>query len=217
MEGNEMATILTDEFAKELNGLHNGLQNSARLLISEALVIGEKLINAEKVSDPVDLREWMDGKLHFSRRAAYRYIDLFKFQKQIKDAENLSEAYKMIGDIKSEQKQVEDRKATDRVQEYKETGKKPEGWRRGTDDKLAENCKSATCQICNSAQNATCQNVQRAQIEQEWDNLYKTRHKSGDPRIIEFMEKLNAITVEHRYNAAKKMQEWCGKIIELYV
>jgi hypothetical protein len=184
-----MKTILTDEFAKELNGLHIGLQKSARLLISEALAIGGKLVNAEKICNPVELREWMDGKLDFSRRAAYRYIDLYKYQKQVKDAENLTEAYKMITDIKSEKKQIEEKKAADRVQEYKETGKKPEGWRKHTDDKLAEKGKSATCQTSHWWNEIFQNRLSYAEEDQNVANLFESINEfDTDDERVEFMQ-----------------------------
>ena len=176
-----MKTILTDEFAKELNGLHIGLENSARLLISEALVIGRKLIEAEKNCDQVDLREWMDTKLDFSRRAAYRYIDLYKYQKQIKDAENLTVAYKMISDIKSEEKQVENQKSADRVAEYKETGIKPEGWKKDTDTRRVQRMETA-------------QSASLSKCASKWDGIYKNPEiYSDNPQTINALKELNKL------------------------
>jgi hypothetical protein len=182
-----MKTILTDEFARELNGLHIGLQKSARLLISEALVIGEKLVNAEKNCNPIELREWMDGKLDFTRRTAYKYIDLYKFQKQIKDAENLTEAYKLIEGIKSEKKQAEIKQSADRVEEYKETGIKPEGYKRMTDERRAHKV----------AQNESIQNVQKGKSDtcqtSHWKKIFQSRllYADEDQNVANLFESMN--------------------------
>tara|TARA_B100000424_G_C22546926_1_gene311042 strand:+ start:35 stop:505 length:471 start_codon:yes stop_codon:yes gene_type:complete len=49
---------------------------------------------------------------------------------------HLPEAYKQIQYFEQEKKKSETQKALKRVQEFKQTGVKPEGWRKNTDDKL---------------------------------------------------------------------------------
>jgi hypothetical protein len=49
---------------------------------------------------------------------------------------HLPEAYKQIQYLEQEKKKTETQKAFQRVQQFKSTGIKPEGWRRMTDDKL---------------------------------------------------------------------------------
>ena len=142
-------TILTDEFAKELNDLHDKINNNAKLTVAEAIFLGEKLFNAQAGNE--QLGTWMDEKLTFSRRTAFRYVDLFTYRSQIKESENIFGAYKMLADVKAQQKQAEYQKSADRVKEYKETGVKPEGWIKDTDTRRVERMEAA--------QNDSCQNA----------------------------------------------------------
>ena len=131
-------TILTGEFAKELNGLHASANVSAKRAVSEALTIGEKLLIAKKSSNDVELRNFMDDKLEFSRSVAYRYMELYTYRDQIGESENIFNAYKAIASVKKDQKQIEYQKSADRIREYKETGVKPEGYKKNTDERRAQ-------------------------------------------------------------------------------
>ena len=51
---------------------------------------------------------------------------------------NLQEAYQQIEYIEQEARKSEKQKQRERVVNYRETGRKPEDWKRGTDDKAAQ-------------------------------------------------------------------------------
>ena len=80
----------------------------------------------------------MKTNVSFSHQTVYRYISLFNYKEQITGASNLTEAYKLIETLEAQKKKSETLNAYARVAEYCKTGVKPEGWRRGTDDKLAQ-------------------------------------------------------------------------------
>ena len=63
-------------------------------------------------------------------------MGIFEHKSKIVTVTNLPEAYKEVAKLESAKKQTENQKAFKRVQEFKKSGVKPEGWRKNTDDKL---------------------------------------------------------------------------------
>ena len=57
---------------------------------------------------------------------------------KIESVSNLQEAYRVVEQIETQERQTDNQKAMQRVREFNKTGTKSEGWRRGTDDKLAK-------------------------------------------------------------------------------
>ena len=51
---------------------------------------------------------------------------------------NLHDAYKQVKQLESAEKHTERQKSYQRVGQYKKTGIKPDGWKRGTDDTLVK-------------------------------------------------------------------------------
>lgn len=129
---------LFQDLAKQINKKHETLIGNARLLISEAVEIGGLLSRARENCEHGEFEPWLTQNVGFVKMTAYNYISLFNYQSQIAGANNLSEAYKLIETLEGQKKQSEAQKANQRVADYRKTGNKPEGWRRGTDDKLAQ-------------------------------------------------------------------------------
>ena len=131
----EISTGLNFQTAQYLNSKHKQIAIGTRQLIDIALEIGQTLNECQKNDGFV---EWLKTNVSFSHQTAYRYISLFNYQSQIAGANNLTEAYKLIETLEGQKKRNEAEKANQRIAEYRKTGKKPEGWRQHTDDKLAQ-------------------------------------------------------------------------------
>jgi hypothetical protein len=119
-----------------INSQYLRMGKGTRLLLDIALGIGAALYEV-RMSHKTTFEKWMEDNIHIHRSTAYQYMSLYNYRNQIK-AESLNEAYKQIETLAAQEKLSENQKAKQRVAEYKKTGEKPEGWRRGTDDKLAK-------------------------------------------------------------------------------
>jgi len=114
------------------------MERGTRLLLDTALNVGKVLFLARGKSDQAVFTEWFNKNIILPKSTAYDYMKLGQYEKEITQAQNLNEAYKMIETLQAQEKQSETTKANQRVAEYRKTGVKPDGWRRGTDDKLAK-------------------------------------------------------------------------------
>jgi hypothetical protein len=129
---------LNVQTAKYINSLHNKLEVREKSLIEAALIIGSVLFKVQEKCGYGDFLKWLSENVCFKQATAYRYITLFNNQDKISDAKNLMQAYKKVDTIMKQKKEKEKAAADKRVETYEETGKKPEGWRKNTDDKLAK-------------------------------------------------------------------------------
>jgi hypothetical protein len=130
------------ETALWVENQHSRFEKGTKLLIEVALGLGEVLATVQNSNSlnfaEVKFVEWVTGNFSFSYQTAYNYISLYKYRNKISSAKNITEAYKMIETLEAQKKQSETANAYKRANEYNKTGVKPEGWRRGTDDKLAK-------------------------------------------------------------------------------
>jgi len=162
-----MNQLLTIELANKINTLHGGLRNKAKLLISDAIEIGKLLSEAREKSEANNFEKWTSDNVNFSKMTVYNYISIFNYKNQITQAENLTAAYKLIETLEAQKKQSETAKAYKRVDEYKKTGVKPDGWRRGTDDKLAKEETDRDARIKAVKQDALKRDEEKQKKEQE--------------------------------------------------
>lgn len=133
---NEVQTLdvgLNKKTADWLNTQHN---EATKSFVLKGIEIGKILYNLQ-ISDDTKFVAWAKDNLKMHISTAYDYISLYKYREQIAGVETVTKAYKLIETFEAQKKQSETAKAYQRVNEYQKTGVKPEGWRRGTDDKLA--------------------------------------------------------------------------------
>ena len=123
---------------KELNDLHQQIEGKLRSTVQDAIRAGEILMHAKDKLAHGELGQWIENNCIFSSKTAYRYMGIFEHKSKIVTVTNLPEAYKQVKQLESAKKQTENQKAFKRVQEYKKSGVKPEGWRKNTDDKIYE-------------------------------------------------------------------------------
>ena len=121
---------------KELNDLHQQIEGKLRSTVQDAIKAGEILTGVKDKLAHGGFLPWIEQNCVFGNKTAERYMKVFEHKGKIVTVSNLPEAYKQVKQIESVKKQTENQRAFKRVQEYKKSGVKPEGWRKNTDDKL---------------------------------------------------------------------------------
>jgi len=179
-EGGNLHQFNFPEAAKKIVALHEGLSKKTRLLINDALEIGDLLIQAQKNCEHGEFVSWLGKNINFSDRTAYKYISLFNHKNQIASAENLQDAYRQIETLEAQKKQTETQKAYNRVAEFRKTGVKPEGWRQHTDDKLLKEEQERDNRIEAVKRKSLERKREKEKEQAEWD-----ARRAESKRIIE--------------------------------
>jgi hypothetical protein len=129
--------VVTIETAgQELERLHGVIAEKMRSTVQDAIRAGQILTQVKERLPHGEFLPWLKANCSISPKTADRYRQLYEYSDKIVRVTNLQEAYQQIETIEKQQKQSEEERAAQRVREYRDTGVKPEGWRRGTDDKL---------------------------------------------------------------------------------
>jgi hypothetical protein len=129
--------VSIDNASQEIKRLHEGIEAKMRTSVQDAIRIGEIISNMKEKKEHGAFLPWVNT-LPFSQRTAYNYIGLFSNASKLANVATLAEAFKQVETLEAQEKQSEEKKARERIEKYIKTGEKPEGWRRGTDDKLAQ-------------------------------------------------------------------------------
>ncbi len=116
---------------------HNNIYRSMKDTLSYAIEAGRLLKEQQAEIDHGNFSDWLES-MPFGKSTAYNYIKVYQYHDKIPTVGNLQEAYQQIETLERQEKRSEYDKQKDRVNHYLETGEKPEGWKRGTDDKAAE-------------------------------------------------------------------------------
>jgi hypothetical protein len=133
-----MNEVTTDAVAKQLNELHASIERKLKSTVTDAIEAG-RLLSEKKAELPHgEFLPWLKENCAFSERTAQNYTRLFRYRDKTARVADLQEAYRQVEQIESRKQQLERTNAMHRVKDYLKTGEKPDGWRRGTDDKLAE-------------------------------------------------------------------------------
>jgi hypothetical protein len=173
---------LNTETAEWLNSQYSRMERGRRLLLDIALGIGEVLSKLEK-TQLGNFQKWLDSNTAIPHTTGCRYISLYNYRNQIAAANSLAEAYKQIETLDALKKQTEAQKAYERVAEYRSTGKKPEGWRQHTDDKLAKE---------EEERDARIEAVKREALEKEETRLAEEKRRlEEEAERRERIEQLN--------------------------
>ena len=127
---------LTVNSISELNILHKNIESKLKSTVQDAIMAGEILIKVKDDLPHGEFLPWIEKNCIFKQATAYNYMGLYQYKSKIITVVNLPEAYKQVKQLESAKKQTDNQKAFKRVQEFKKTGKKPDGWRKNTDDKI---------------------------------------------------------------------------------
>jgi len=129
--------VITDRKTRIIE-CHNGIHGSMKQALEYAFEAGQLLTEVKDEFNHGEFLPWLKENMPFSDKTAETYMKLHKHRCKIETVSNLQEAYRQIETIEQQEKQSEAKKQTERVRIFRETGVKPEGWRRGTDDKAVE-------------------------------------------------------------------------------
>jgi len=130
-----MHTLVT---YKELNDLHQQIEGKLRSTVQDAIRAGELLTQAKDDLPHGGFLPWIEQNCVFSERTARNYLSLFRYRNKTATVADLQDAYKQVKQLESAEKHTERQKSYQRVGQYKKTGIKPDGWKRGTDDTLVK-------------------------------------------------------------------------------
>jgi len=123
---------------EELNRIHAGIESKMRSTVQDAIRAGEILAQVKERLPHGDFLPWIKLNCRFSQQSASNYMRLFEYRSKLPTVSNLQEAYRQVETLEAQERKTDDQKARERVATFVKTGNKPEGWRRGTDDKLAQ-------------------------------------------------------------------------------
>ena len=90
--------VLSGTTENRINSLHEGLRALLQRGIEQALEIGKLLTEKKSELKHGELGAWIRNNLIFSERTAQRYMSLFDNRSKIGEADNISEAYKMLAE-----------------------------------------------------------------------------------------------------------------------
>jgi hypothetical protein len=192
-----------EQIAVKVNANYTRIQRGTKQLLDIALETGELLAGAANV--PLGtfaegtFDKWLNANITFHKVTAYRYISLYNHKNQIASAESLQDAYKQIEDLDAQKKRTETQNAYNRVAEFRKTGVKPEGWRRGTDDKLVKEEQERDARIEQVKQDALSRKQEKQEQKQE-----REQQKVETERIINLLGQ--------RIDTEKKRAEFKEKI-----
>jgi len=86
----------------EITRLHNEIEESLRMSLQKAIRIGELLSKAKDELKHGEFIPWIEKNLSFTDRTARRYIRIFENQDKVLQAGNITEAYKILEEHKSD-------------------------------------------------------------------------------------------------------------------
>ena len=130
-----MNTLMNNEIL-DLNILHKNIESKLKSTVQDAIMAGEILTKVKDDLPHGEFLPWIEKNCVFKRLTAERYMNLYEYKSKLITVNNLPDAYNQVKKLESAKKQTDNQKAFKRVQEYKKTGVKPEGWRKNTDDKI---------------------------------------------------------------------------------
>ena len=160
-----------DETAKWINNQHRqGIIATADAMY-RAVAIGRMLLDVKKTCAEGTFTQWLDDNVDVSRRYAYNFMAMVENPAVVEKEVYLPLAVKKIEAFNTQKRREEIQKAHERVDEFIETGEKPQGWRRGTDDKLAEERKSKIAEKINLQGTAWERLLEESDRKDSW--LYK--------------------------------------------
>lgn len=116
---------------------HNNIHRSMKQALDYALEAGQLLAEQKADMKHGAFLLWIRQQMPFKEKTGEKYMKVFQHRSKIVSSTNLQEAYRQIETIEQQEKLSEKTKQKKRVTSYLHTGEKPDGWKRGTDDKVA--------------------------------------------------------------------------------
>ena len=164
-------TTLMNNSIYELNILHKNIEGKLKSTVRDAIIAGEILTKVKDDLPHGEFLPWIEKNCIFSQPTAHRYMTLFEYKSKLITVNNLPDAYRQVKQLESAKNHTESQKAFKRVQEYKKTGVKPEGWRKNTDDKLLQEDKDRDERIKNNKKRMDDEWGEKSKGDQVFDSL----------------------------------------------
>ena len=169
---------------KELNDLHQQIEGKLRSTVQDAIRAGEILTGVKDKLAHGEFLPWIEQNCVFSERTAHRYLQLYKYRDKTVRLADLHDAYKQVKQLETAENHSERQKSYQRVQSYKKTGVKPDGWKRGTDDAIVKEEQDRDERIRRFKEQA---NVESKKSEEQ-----KTAHKKLGEKIDDAGDRISA-------------------------
>jgi hypothetical protein len=199
--------ITIADAAVELNRLHGEIETKLRTTVQDAIRAGEILTQVKDRLDHGEFLPWIEQNCEFSQKTAWNYIALQRHSCKLVTVTNLQEAYREVAQIESREKQTEEQKARQRIQHYIKTGEKLDGWRRGTDDKLAEEERRRDERIEKEKQRMEAERLKREAEKNEREARWERIEQETD-----FTSQLLNDAADHSLTTLKKRQDFKDRI-----
>jgi dsDNA-binding SOS-regulon protein len=174
--------------AKIINELHESITGKLKSSVNEAIHVGEVLSRVKSFIPHGEFLPWIEQNCKFSRQTADNYRRLYEYADKLPTVSNLQEAYQQIEHLEKEDKISEVVKQKQRINHYLQTSEKPEGWKRGTDDKEAEKIRQERefqRERINELKTEQIKKKADREKEQERDNLVDEGFKAAREFISE--------------------------------
>jgi hypothetical protein len=116
----------------EIKKLQVSIKVSLKRTVGDAIEIGHLLMDAKQQLGHGQYEEWVT-KQGLSKKSAWNYAKCFEYSAKTVKLTDLTEAYKLVESEENKRKQIEFKAQSNRVDQFKNTGVKPEGWDDKTD------------------------------------------------------------------------------------
>jgi len=183
---------------EELNRLHGEIESKMRSTVQDAIRAGEILAKVKEGLRHGDFLPWIKLNCNFSERTARNYIAVFQYRSKTASVADLQEAYKQVETLEAQARLSEEQQAKLRIAEFNKTGQKPEGWRRGTDDKLADDERKSEERI------AGMQATLKQEIAEEQARKNTDKPKVDFEKVFELLDT--------QAQQIQKVEQWKDKI-----
>lgn len=192
----------------ELDRLHKAITEKLQSTVQDAIRAGEILSQVKGRIPHGDFIPWLKANCSFSERTAQNYMRLFRYRDKTATVADLQTAYRQLEVLEAHEKRSEDQKARDRVRVFLTTGEKPEGWRRGTDDKLVEEEKERDAKFAELKEKmAAAEKARQEQDEQRRARMKENRAETdAASRILDEAAKAAMDAHEKRRTLKQRMR-----------
>jgi hypothetical protein len=191
-------SLTTDNARKEIIELHNGIMQSARRSVQDAIKIGEIISGQKQLLPHGEFLPWV-GTLPFEQRTAYKYLSLSIHSDKVALNANLQDAYRQLETIEQQEKQTEEQRKRSMISEYRKTGIKPAGWDRSLDYIIQKD-----------KENEKKYHEEKNRLEAE--RLLRAEQRKKEEQASDmFTDALN-IATDEIINKHKQRTEWKDKI-----
>lgn len=127
-----MTEITKDFTVATIIELHEGIVASLKRSVEDAIQIGE-LLEAKKAElKHGKFLPWIERELPFKERVAQKYMAIYRWRDKTARCADLKDAYGIAQIEDQKAQEVKRRENTEKIDQFKQTGEKPEGWDRST-------------------------------------------------------------------------------------